>query len=136
MFEAPSRTIDAIMRLQPRCSEKMERDSGDPVITTRLLVSSSRIGCIIGKGGAIIKEMRSTSRANIRIFSDDNIPKVASDDDEMIQVNEFVPLHFGLGISCLCVSVPALVYLSVHLPILFLYYYHYLCHLLWSSIIG
>ncbi|KAK6139389.1 hypothetical protein DH2020_026897 [Rehmannia glutinosa] len=86
MLEAPSRTIDAIMRLQPRCSEKMERDSGDPVIMTRLLVSSSKVGCIIGKGGAIIKEMRSTSRANIRIFSDENVPKVASDDDEMVQI--------------------------------------------------
>ncbi|KAH6798484.1 RNA-binding KH domain-containing protein [Perilla frutescens var. frutescens] len=86
MLEAPSRTIDAVMRLQPRCSEKVEKDSGDPVITTRLLVSSSRIGCIIGKGGAIIKEMRSTSRANIRIFSDENIPKVASEDDEMVQI--------------------------------------------------
>ncbi|KAK6159927.1 hypothetical protein DH2020_003308 [Rehmannia glutinosa] len=86
MLEAPSRTIDAIMRLQPRCSEKMERDSGDPVIMTRLLVSSSKVGCIIGKGGAIIKEMRSTSRANIRIFSDKNVPKVASDDDEMVQI--------------------------------------------------
>lgn len=90
MFEAPSRTIDAVMRLQPRCSEKMERDSGDPVITTRLLVPSSKIGCIIGKGGAIIKEMRSTSRANIRIFADENVPKVASADDEMVQVNRSV----------------------------------------------
>ncbi|KAL1551046.1 KH domain-containing protein HEN4-like [Salvia divinorum] len=87
MLEAPSRTIDAIMRLQPRCSEKIERDTGDPVITTRLLVPSSRIGCIIGKGGAIIKEMRSSSRANIRIFSDENIPKVASEDDEMVQIS-------------------------------------------------
>ncbi|XP_042052843.1 KH domain-containing protein HEN4-like [Salvia splendens] len=87
MLEAPSRTIDAIMRLQPRCSEKIERDSGDPVITTRFLVPSSRIGCIIGKGGAIIKEMRSSSRANIRIFSDESIPKVASEDDEMVQVS-------------------------------------------------
>ncbi|KAL0332535.1 UNVERIFIED_CONTAM: RNA-binding KH domain-containing protein RCF3 [Sesamum calycinum] len=86
LFEAPSRTIDAVMRLQPRCSGKMERDSGDSVIITRLLVSSSRIGCIIGKGGAIIKEMRSTSRANIRIFSDENVPKVASEDDEMVQI--------------------------------------------------
>ncbi|XP_057777206.1 KH domain-containing protein HEN4-like isoform X2 [Salvia miltiorrhiza] len=86
MLEAPSRTIDAVMRLQPRCSERIERDSGDHAITTRLLVSSSRIGCIIGKGGAIIKEMRNTSRANIRIFSDENIPKVASEDDEMIQI--------------------------------------------------
>lgn len=94
MLEAPSRAIDAIMRLQPRCSEKMESDLGDLVITTRFLVSRSRIGCIIGKGGAIIKEMRSTSRANIRIFSDENIPKVASEDDEMIQVNEFSPSLF------------------------------------------
>ncbi|KAL3823955.1 hypothetical protein ACJIZ3_019984 [Penstemon smallii] len=87
MFEAPSRTIDAVMRLQPRCSDKMERDTGDTIITTRLLVSSSRIGCIIGKGGAIIKEMRSNTRANIRIFSDENVPKVASDDDEMVQIS-------------------------------------------------
>lgn len=77
------------MRLQPRCSEKMESDLGPPLITTRLLVSSSRIGCVIGKGGAIIKEMRSTSRANIRIFSDENIPKVAYEDDEMIQVKYY-----------------------------------------------
>lgn len=98
MLEAPSRTIDAVMRLQPRCSEKVEKESGDPVITTRLLVSSSRIGCIIGKGGAIIKEMRSTSRANIRIFSEENIPKVASEDDEMIQVNELVCLQLGIPV--------------------------------------
>lgn len=90
MLEANSRTLDAVMRLQPRCSEKFERDSGDVVMTTRLLVSSSRVGCIIGKGGAFIKEMRSISRANIRIFSDENIPKVASEDDEMVQVNELL----------------------------------------------
>lgn len=110
MFEAPSRTIDAVMRLQPRCSERIERDSVDLVITTRLLVSSSRIGCIIGKGGAIIKEMRSTSRANIRIFSDENIPKVASEDDEMVQVNEFGSWH------CMFArSIPVMVYISLYL---------------------
>ncbi|KAG8383079.1 hypothetical protein BUALT_Bualt05G0147300 [Buddleja alternifolia] len=86
MFEAPSRTIDGILRLQPRCSERIEKDSGESVITTRLLVSSSRIGCIIGKGGAIIKDMRSTTRANIRIFADENVPKVAFEDDEMVQI--------------------------------------------------
>ncbi|XP_073054291.1 RNA-binding KH domain-containing protein RCF3-like [Primulina eburnea] len=86
MFEGPSWTIDAINRLQQRCSEKIEKDSGDLVITTRLLVPASRIGCIIGKGGAIIKEMRNTTRANIRIFSDENVPKVASADDEMVQI--------------------------------------------------
>lgn len=75
------------MRLQPRCSEKNENESDDPIITTRLLVPSSKIGCLIGKGGAVISEMRSATRATIRIFSDENIPKVASADDEMVQVN-------------------------------------------------
>ncbi|KAI5679002.1 hypothetical protein M9H77_09952 [Catharanthus roseus] len=86
-FEETSPTIDAAMRLQPRCSEKNENESDDPIITTRLLVPSSKIGCLIGKGGAVISEMRSATRATIRIFSDENIPKVASADDEMVQIS-------------------------------------------------
>lgn len=85
-FEDSSPTIDAAMRLQPRCSEKSEKDSGDSVITTRLLVPSSRIGCLIGKGGSIISEMRSLTRASIRILSKENLPKIASEDDEMVQI--------------------------------------------------
>lgn len=108
-FEDPSPTIDAAMRLQPRCSEKSERESGDSVVTTRLLVPSSCIGCLIGKGGAIISEMRSVTRANIRILSKENLPKVASEDDEMVQVilqsriqlhlTSF-PLHFMFLVLC------------------------------------
>ncbi|KAK9277682.1 hypothetical protein L1049_007229 [Liquidambar formosana] len=85
-FEDPSPTIDAALRLQPRCSEKSERESGDSVITTRLLVPSSRVGCLIGKGGTIISEMRSVTRASIRILSKENLPKVASEDEEMVQI--------------------------------------------------
>lgn len=48
-----SATIEAVVRLQPRCSEKIERDSGLISFTTRLLVPTSRIGCLIGKGGSI-----------------------------------------------------------------------------------
>eukprot|EP00262_Sarcandra_glabra_P005174 TRINITY_DN164_c2_g1_i5.p1 TRINITY_DN164_c2_g1~~TRINITY_DN164_c2_g1_i5.p1 ORF type:complete len:554 (+),score=98.85 TRINITY_DN164_c2_g1_i5:154-1815(+) len=87
-FEDPiSPTIDAAVRLQPRCSEKTERESGEPSYTTRLLVPTSRIGCLIGKGGAIISEMRRLTRANIRIFSKEDLPKVASADDEMVQIS-------------------------------------------------
>ncbi|VAI05788.1 unnamed protein product [Triticum turgidum subsp. durum] len=64
-FEDPvSPTIDATVRLQPRCSEKIDAESGEPSYTTRLLVSTSRIGCLIGKGGSIITEIRRTSKAN------------------------------------------------------------------------
>ncbi|XP_031108293.1 KH domain-containing protein At4g18375-like [Ipomoea triloba] len=82
-----SATIEAAMLLQPRCSEKVERDSGLVSFTTRLLVPTSRIGCLIGKGGSIISEMRKATKANIRILSRENLPKVAAEDDEMVQIS-------------------------------------------------
>ncbi|GKA88904.1 B3 domain-containing transcription repressor VAL2-like protein isoform X2, partial [Tanacetum coccineum] len=42
--------------------------------------------CLIGKGGSIISDMGRISKANIRIISKDDLPKVAEDDDEMVQV--------------------------------------------------
>ncbi|CAN6207503.1 unnamed protein product [Urochloa humidicola] len=87
-FEDPvSPTIDAAVRLQPRCSEKSDAESAEPSYTTRLLVSTARIGCLIGKGGSIITEIRRTSRANIRILSKENVPKVAAEDEEMVQIS-------------------------------------------------
>ncbi|KAL0843123.1 hypothetical protein Bca101_016368 [Brassica carinata] len=85
--DAYSPTIEAAMRLQPKCSEKVERDSGLVSFTTRILVPSSRIGCLLGKGGAIITEMRRMTRANIRVLGKENLPKVASEDDEMVQIS-------------------------------------------------
>lgn len=82
-----SPTIEAAVRLQPRCSEKIERDSGIISFTTRLLVPTSRIGCLLGKGGAIINEMRKLTKANIRILGKDNLPKIASEDDEMVLIS-------------------------------------------------
>ncbi|GFY84899.1 RNA-binding KH domain-containing protein [Actinidia rufa] len=82
-----SPTIEAALRLQPRCSEKVERDSGLVSFTTRLLVPTSRIGCLIGKGGAIITEMRRITKANIRILSKEDVPKVAAEDEEMVQIS-------------------------------------------------
>nr|AFK43810.1 unknown [Lotus japonicus] len=82
-----SPTIEAAVRLQPRCSDKVERDSGIVSFTTRLLVPSSRIGCLIGKGGTIITEMRRLTKANIRILPKEDLPKIASEDDEMVQIS-------------------------------------------------
>ncbi|MBA0843308.1 hypothetical protein Goarm_000510, partial [Gossypium armourianum] len=96
-IEDPSPTINAALRLQSRCSEKTERESGDSVITTRLLVPSSQVGCLIGKGGAIISGMRNATRASIRILSKENLPKVAYEDEEMVQVNNML---FGVHTRC------------------------------------
>ncbi|KAG5535101.1 hypothetical protein RHGRI_023023 [Rhododendron griersonianum] len=85
--DAFSPTIEAALRLQSRCSEKVERDSGLISFTTRLLVPTSRVGCLIGKGGSIINEMRRITQANVRVLSKESLPKVAAEDDEMVQIS-------------------------------------------------
>lgn len=82
-----SPTVEAALRLQPRCSEKVERDSGLVSFTIRILVPTSRIGCLIGKGGSIITEIRRITKASIRILSKEDLPKVAAKDDEMVQIS-------------------------------------------------
>ncbi|CAM8968355.1 unnamed protein product [Rhodiola kirilowii] len=86
-FEDISPATEAALRLQPRCSDKSERDSGIVSFTTRMFVPSSRIGCLIGKGGNIITEIRKLTRANIRILPKENLPKIALEDDEMVQIS-------------------------------------------------
>lgn len=98
------------MRLQPRCSERTEKESGDSIITTRLLVPSSRIGCLIGKGGAIISDMRNATRASIRILSKENLPKVASEDDEMVQVEKLAIVFVRKGFHKLAFLIDEKIY--------------------------
>ncbi|GAB2288857.1 hypothetical protein Dimus_023165 [Dionaea muscipula] len=78
-----SQTIDAILQLQPKASEFSDKG----IITTRILVPSSKIGCIIGQGGSIINEMRWRTKADIRVHSKDDRPKCASEDEELVQVS-------------------------------------------------
>ncbi|XP_010502318.1 PREDICTED: KH domain-containing protein At4g18375-like [Camelina sativa] len=85
-FEDQSPTVIAALRLQTRCSEKVGKDSSDSAITTRVLVPSSQVGCLIGKGGALISEMRSVTKANIRIFQGEDVPTIAREDEEMVQI--------------------------------------------------
>ena len=80
-----SQTIDAILHLQNKTSECNEKG----VITTRLLVPSSKVGCILGQGGHVINEMRRRTLADIRVFSKEDKPKCASDDEELVQVKNW-----------------------------------------------
>jgi poly(rC)-binding protein 2/3/4 len=58
----------------------------DKFATARLLVPSNQIGCLLGKGGIIIAEMRKLTRSNIQIFGIDQLTKCASKNDELVQV--------------------------------------------------
>lgn len=54
-----------------------------------MLVPTKAIGCLIGKGGSIINEMRKSTKADVRI-SKGKKPKCAHDDDQLIEVC-FIP---------------------------------------------
>lgn len=78
-----SQTIDAILLLQNKVSEVSEKG----IITTRLLVPSNKVGCLLGQGGTIINEMRRRTQADIRVYSKDEKPECASEDEELVQVS-------------------------------------------------
>lgn len=75
-----SMAVETVLLLQ----EKINDDEGGPVIM-RLLVPSKVIGCIIGKSGSIINEIRKSTRADIRISKGDKI-KCATASDELVEV--------------------------------------------------
>lgn len=81
-----SPTLEAVLQLLPRTSDKSKEEGKENIITIRFLVPSNHIGCILGKGGSIISEMRKRTRANIRIMSKDNLPKCATENDELVQI--------------------------------------------------
>lgn len=74
---------DAVLRVHSRLVEGVDKGS---LVPARLLVPAQQIGCLLGKGGSIIAEMRRTTGANIRIFSKEQVPKCAQPNDEVVQV--------------------------------------------------
>lgn len=71
---------------------KTDTDGGDgerkksSIMVLRLLVLSTQVGCILGKGGSVIKQMALESGAQIRILPRDKLPPCASVVDELVQV--------------------------------------------------
>ncbi|OMO65724.1 hypothetical protein COLO4_31040 [Corchorus olitorius] len=57
-----STSVEAVLLLQGKINNE-----DDDTVTMRLLVPSKVIGCIIGKGGSIINEIRKRTKADIRI---------------------------------------------------------------------
>lgn len=55
-------------------------------VITRLLVPNNQIGCLLGKGGKIIEQMRQSSGAQIRVLPKDQLPGCALPTDEIVQV--------------------------------------------------
>ncbi|GAB2293707.1 hypothetical protein Dimus_027920 [Dionaea muscipula] len=77
---------EAVLLVQTRIARAIS-DINDKGVVARFLVSSNQIGCLLGKGGAVIAEMRKVTGAYIRILSKDQIPKCVADNEEVVQVN-------------------------------------------------
>ncbi|CAA2969498.1 KH domain-containing At4g18375 [Olea europaea subsp. europaea] len=75
-----STAVEAVLLLQGKIN-----DEDDGTVTLRLLVPSKVIGCIIGKSGSIINEIRKRTKADIRISKGEK-PKCADANDELVEV--------------------------------------------------
>ena len=75
-----SMAVEAVLLLQGKIN-----DEDEDIVTIRLLVPSKVIGCIIGKSGSIINEIRKRTKADVRI-SKGKKPKCADADDEHVEV--------------------------------------------------
>lgn len=73
--------VEAVLLLQGKINEE-----DDENVTFRLLVPSKVIGCIIGKSGSIINEIRKRTRANIRISKSEK-PLFADERDELVEIS-------------------------------------------------
>ncbi|XP_051124884.1 KH domain-containing protein At4g18375 [Andrographis paniculata] len=75
-----SMAVEAVLLLQVKIN-----DGEDDHVAMRLLVPSKVIGCIIGKSGSIINEMRKRTKADIRISKGEK-PKCADESDELVEI--------------------------------------------------
>lgn len=76
-----SMAVEAVLLLQ----EKINGEDEDKV-KMQLLVPSKVIGCIIGKSGSIISEIRKRTKADIHISKGNNKPKCADPNDDFVEV--------------------------------------------------
>ncbi|CAI9760082.1 unnamed protein product [Fraxinus pennsylvanica] len=91
MDDLKSTAVEAVLLLQGKIN-----DEDDDTVTLRLLVPSKVIGCIIGKSGSIINEIRKRTKADIRISKGEK-PKCADANDELVEVvGEVVSLRDAL----------------------------------------
>ncbi|XP_073281682.1 RNA-binding KH domain-containing protein RCF3-like isoform X2 [Primulina huaijiensis] len=77
---------EALLQVQSRIF-RAAPENKEKVMIAKLLVASNQIGCLLGKGGSVISEMRKSTGAYIRILGKDQIPNCASENEEVVQVN-------------------------------------------------
>lgn len=78
--------FDKMVEILSESKEGDEESNKSSSYVVRLLVFAGQVGCLLGKGGSVIKQMSSDSGAQIRILPKDKLPSCASSSDELVQV--------------------------------------------------
>jgi len=82
--DVKSAAVEAVSLLQAKIND-YEEDR----MNLRLLVPTKVIGCLIGRGGSIVNDMRKKTKADIRISKGDK-PRRASSSDELVEVRVLI----------------------------------------------
>ncbi|KAK1356797.1 hypothetical protein POM88_050053 [Heracleum sosnowskyi] len=80
-IEKAEKTLENLERCESNVRQMADYGKLQPLLTLLL----GGIGCIIGKNGSIINEIRKRTKADVRISKVDK-PKCADDDDELVEV--------------------------------------------------
>ncbi|GMH03867.1 hypothetical protein Nepgr_005706 [Nepenthes gracilis] len=75
---------DAVIRVHSRISELGFEPAA--AVVARLLVHSRQMGCLLGRGGIIIAEMRRLTGASIRVFGREQGSKYSTQNVEVVQI--------------------------------------------------
>lgn len=85
---------DALLKIHDKIAADEDLHAGivheksenvDDVIA-RILVPGNQVGCLLGKGGSIIQQLRNDTGAGIRVLPSENLPQCALKSDELVQV--------------------------------------------------
>lgn len=82
--------FERLVEVEPQTELADEEDTKSSKFVLRLLVLSSQVGCLLGKGGCVIKQMSTESGAQIRFLPRDKLPMCALASDEVVQVSRLV----------------------------------------------
>eukprot|EP00250_Pteridium_aquilinum_P019391 c24412_g1_i1 orf=201-2342(+) len=78
-----SPVIEAALKLLIKINDGGDNEG---LLTSRLLVPSRQIGCLLGKRGSVITEMRKKTTASLKVLQKVDLPKCAQDSDELVQI--------------------------------------------------
>ncbi|KAM0895785.1 hypothetical protein ACQ4PT_023601 [Festuca glaucescens] len=87
---------DALLKIHDKIAADEDPNEGGGIhekpetggdVTARILVPGNQVGCLLGKGGSIIQQLRNDTGAGIRVLPSENLPQCALKRDELVQIS-------------------------------------------------